>query len=221
MKIKALIINCTLKRSPATSNTEVLINKVIKEYEKIGVETESLRIVDYNIKPGVSSDEGEGDEWPEVFNKIKSCDIFILASPIWVGRTASTTQRIIERLDALFHEEDLMNKENGQFVSYNKVGGAIVTGNEDGAHSVTGHIIWAMQELGFTVPPNVNTYWVGKAGPGPSYIEAHGERHLYTNKTLRYLVHNTTYFAKLLKSNPIPTNLKKLSEEAKKESEEK
>lgn len=217
--LKAFIINCTLKQSPETSNTDKLIGKVIKEYLTLGVNAETLRIADYDIKPGVSSDEGNGDQWPEVFEKIKGCDILILASPIWVGRTASTTQRVIERLDALFHEEELMDSKTGQFITYNKVGGAIVTGNEDGAHQVTSHILWALQELGLTVPPNVNTYWVGKAGPGPSYIEANGEKHLYTNKTLRYLVHNTTYFAKLLKENPIPTNLKHLTEEAKKESE--
>lgn len=219
MSLKALIINCTLKRSPETSNTQMLINKVIKEFNSLKVKAESLRIVDYNIKAGVTSNEGEGDEWPQILEKIKECDIFILASPIWVGRTASTTQRVIERLDALFHEKELINENTGQFLTYNKVGGAIVTGNEDGAHYVTSHILWAMQELGFTIPPNVNTYWVGKAGPGPSYIEAHGERHLYTNKTLRYLVHNTTFFADLLKKNPIPTNLKRLAEAAKKESE--
>ena len=73
-------------------------------------------------------------------------------------------------------------------------------------------------KLGCTIPPNVDTYWVGDAGPGPSYIEAGGDKHLYTNKTVRYMVNNLVYFANLLKEHPIPTNLRKLYEEAQKES---
>jgi len=117
---------------------------------------------------------------------------------------------VIERLNAVFSEEDLADPETGQYLTYNKASGVLITGNEDAA----GHVLWAMQELGFTVPPNANAYWVGEAGPGASYVEAGGERHLYTNKTLVYTVHNLTYFARLLRDNPIPTNLKELGERA-------
>jgi multimeric flavodoxin WrbA len=180
---------------------------------------ESLRIVDYHIAPGTSSDEGGDDQWPLVFDRIKQCDILIIASPVWVGHLCSVAQRVIERLDALFHESELQDEESGQYVTYNKAGGALVTGNEDGAHSCIAQILFALQEFGFVVPPNGNVYWVGPAGPGPSYIEAGGERYLFTNKTLKYMVHNLVYFARLLRDNPIPTNLNKLAEEAKAESD--
>jgi|25_taG_2_1085351.scaffolds.fasta_scaffold01201_3 multimeric flavodoxin WrbA len=219
MKVKALILNCTLKKSPETSNTKALIDKVTAEYHKLGVETECLRLVDYDIKPGVSSNEGDGDEWPLIFEKIKSCDILIIGSPIWPGGPQSSVcVRLLERLNSLYHEKELMDPETGQFVVYNKVGGVVVTGNEDGAHNVSANVLWALEEYGFTIPANVTTYWIGDAGPGPSYIKAEGEKHLYTNKTLRYMVHNTTFMARLLKKNPYPTNLKQLTKEAEEES---
>ncbi len=213
--MKAVILNCTLKKSPKVSNTEALIKKVVKEYKKLDVESDVIRVVDFNIPFGVSSYEGEGDEWPKILVKIKACDIIVIAAPIWFGVRSSVAQLVIERLDGTYAEG---NKKTGQFPLYNKVAGCIVTGNEDGAHDVAANTLFNLTHLGCVVPPNVDTYWVGPAGPGPSYIDAGGEKHLYTNKTLRFLVHNTTYMAKLLKKNPIPTNLKKLIEEAQGES---
>jgi multimeric flavodoxin WrbA len=217
--MKALIINCTLKKSPSISNTQALIDKAVKILHNENVETEVVRLVDYDIKPGTATDEGDGDEWPLILEKIKRCNIFIIGTPVWVGRLASTAQRIIERLDAIFHEDGFTNEENGQYFTYNKVAGCLVTGNEDGAHSCVAHVLWAMQEFGFTIPPNVNAYWVNKAGPGKSYIEAGGERYLYTNKTLYNTIYNLLYFANLLKHHPITTNLKQLAEIAKQESD--
>lgn len=124
-----------------------------------------------------------------------------------------------ERLNALVHEDDLSDPNTGQYLTYNKVAGALITGNEDGAHEAAGHILWTMQELGFTVPPNANAYWVGEAGPGPSYVEAGGERYLYTNKLVLYTVHNLAFFARLLRDNPITTNLKELEEKANEQSD--
>ncbi len=215
--MKTVILNCTLKKSPAVSNTEHLIKKVVKEYKKLGVTSEVIRVVDYNIPFGVSSYEGKGDEWPKILKKIKAAQILIIASPIWFGVRSSVAQLVIERLDGTYEE---MDKNTGQFPLYNKVAGCIVTGNEDGAHDVAANTLFNLTHLGCVVPPNVDTYWVGPAGPGPSYVEADGDHHLYTNKTLRFLVHNTTYMAKVLAKNPIPTNLKKLIEEAQKESHE-
>lgn len=213
--MKAVILNCTLKKSPAVSNTEHLIKKVVKEYKKLGVTAEVIRVVDYKILFGVSTYEGKGDEWPKILKKIKAANILIMASPIWFGVRSSVAQLVIERLDGTYEEGD---KKTGQFPLYNKVAGCIVTGNEDGAHDVAANTLFNLTHLGCVVPPNVDTYWVGPAGPGPAYIEADGDHHLYTNKTLRFLVHNTTYMAKLLAKNPIPTNLKKLIEDAQKES---
>jgi len=216
--MKALFINCTLKPSPDFTNTGAMIDKAISQFQDQGVDIEVIRLVDYDIKPGTESDMGKGDEWPSILQKIKDCDIFIIATPIWMGHIASTTQRLIERLDAIFHDEELSDETNGQFFPYNKVAGCLITGNEDGAHACAAQVLWAMQESGFTIPPNVNTYWVGMAGAGKDYVEAGGEQWWFTNYTLRWMTANLVWFAKLLKDNPIPTNLKDLKELAKKES---
>jgi multimeric flavodoxin WrbA len=199
MRLRALFLNCTLKKSPKVSNTRALIDKVVDLMEPLGVDSEVIRVVDHDVAFGVSSDEAEGDEWPKLLKKIKACDILIIGSPIWFGVRSAVAQMVLERLDGTYGEGD---PETGQFPLYGKVGGVIVTGNEDGAH------------LGCTIPPNCDSYWVGDAGPGPSYIEAGGDKHMYTNKTARYLAHNVTYFARLLRENPIPTNLNQLIEEA-------
>lgn len=216
MGLKALFLNCTLKRSPEISNTRALIDKAVRLFGEIGVESEVVRVTDYNVMFGVSSDEGEGDEWPQILEKIKACDILVIGSPIWFGVRSSVAQMVFERLDGTYEESD---SDTGQFPLYGKVAGAIITGNEDGAHDVAANTLFNLTHLGCTIPPNVDSYWVGPAGPGPSYIEAGGEKHLYTNKTVRYMVHNLAFFEKLLKDNPIPTNLKELYADAVKESE--
>jgi multimeric flavodoxin WrbA len=218
--MKALIINCTLKPSPKESNTGALIAKAARHLEEWGAETEVIRLVDYNVKPGNSSDEGDGDQWPEILEKIKATDILIIGTPIWMGHLASTAQRVIERLDAIFHEEGTTDPVTGQYFTYNKVAGCLMTGNEDGAHSCAAQVLWSMQELGFTIPPNVNAYWVGIAGGDKDYVPGGGERYLYTNATLRYMVANLTFFAKLLKDIPIPTNWIELKSLAEQESDE-
>lgn len=215
MDINALILNCTLKKSPGSSNTEALAKKVVDEFRRLGIETELLRPVDYNILPGTESDMGSGDDWPKLLKKIQRADIFIIASPVWVGHLGSVAQQVIERLDATFWDRALQDKQTGQYFSYNKVGGAICTGNEDGGHEVTGHIVWALQELGFTIPPNANCYWVGGPGPGASYIEAGGEKTEFSNKTALYLANNLAYMSQLLKRHPIPTDLRALAARAK------
>ncbi len=211
MALKAIILNCTLKKSPRKSNTEALIDKAVVEYQKLGVETEVVRVIDYNIPFGINSDEGDGDEWPKINAKIKDANILIIGSPIWFGVRGSVTQMVMERLSGGYDEA---NEQNGQFALYNKVGATIVTGNEDGAHNVAANTLFNLTHLGATIAPNSDSYWVGDAGPGPSYIEI-GQDHLYTNRTVLYLVHNTVYMANLLANNPITTNLKELDEQAK------
>jgi len=213
MKLKALILNCTLKKSPQISNTRALIDTAVKLLKEYDVEAEIIRVVDRYIPFGISSKVDEKDEWPIILDKIKSCDILIIGSPIWFGVRSSVAQLVVERLDGTYEEA---NPETGQFPLYGKVGGVIITGNEDGAHDVGANTLFNLSHLGCTIPPNVDTYWVGPAGPGPSYIQAGGDKHLYTNKTVRYMVSNLVHFARVLKDNPIPTNLKKLGEEAKK-----
>jgi len=212
MNISALILNCTLKKSPEVSNTQALIHKAIDLYSDLGVKAHTIRIADHDIAFGVSDDEGGGDEWPSILDQILAADILIIATPIWFGVRSSIASMVIERLDGTYMDGDPVT---GQFPLYGKVGGVIVTGNEDGAHTAAGTTLFNLSHLGCTIAPNSDSYWVGDAGPGPSYIEAGADRHLYTNKTIRYLTSNTAYFAQLLKYNPIPTNLNQLIEDAK------
>ncbi len=211
MALKAAILNCTLKQSPQTSNPRALIDKVVDLMAPLGVDSEVIRVVDYNIPFGVSSNEGEGDEWPMILEKLKAADIIIIGTPIWFGVRSSVAQLVIERLDGTYAEGD---PETAQFPLYGKVAGVIVTRNEDGSHDAAATTLFNLSHLGCVIPPNSDCYWVGDAGPGPSYIEAGGDKHMYTNKTARYLAHNVAHFAKLLKENPIPTNLNQLIAEA-------
>lgn len=198
--LKAVLLNCTLKPSPAVSNTEALMRKVVEWYDRMDVESEFVRIVDYRVKFGITSDEGDGDEWPQILDKIKAADIIVMGMPIWFGVRSSVAQLVIERLDGTYTERN----EVGQYPLYNKVGGVVVTGNEDGAHSCAETTLFNLSHLGCTIPPNADTYWVGDAGPGPSYIEAGGENHAYTQRTTRWMAHNTVHLARMLKAQPIP-----------------
>jgi multimeric flavodoxin WrbA len=199
MTLKAVFVNCTLKRSPEVSNTEALCRKVIEWFDTMDVESEVLRVVDYRVLPGVTSDEGEGDEWPRILERIKAADILVLATPIWFGVRSSVAQQVIERLDGTYQERN----EQGQYPLYNKVAGVVVTGNEDGAHAAAETTLFNLCHLGCAIPPNADTYWVGDAGPGPSYIEV-GEDSAYTQRTTRWMAHNLVHLARILKDHPIP-----------------
>jgi multimeric flavodoxin WrbA len=203
----ALFVNCTLKPSPEVSNTQALVEKVAGFMEELGVTTESLRVTDFAVRFGTSSDEGDGDEWPAILERIRACDILVIASPIWFGVRSSVCQMVMERLDGTYAEGDPVT---GQYPLYGKVGGVIITGNEDGAHDVAANTLFNLTHLGCTIPPNVDCYWVGDAGPGPSYIAAGGDRHRYTNRTALYMAHNLTWMADVLADNPCPTNLRDL-----------
>lgn len=216
MELKALFLNCTLKKSPETSNTQAFIHEAEKIFHELGVKTESVRVVDHNVKFGNTSDEGEGDAWPMILNKVKAADMLIIATPIWRGDRGSVAKMVNERFDGVMSED---TAENGQYLSYNKVGGVMVDGNEDGAKKAISSIVFDLSEHGFTVPVNGFTYYVGKAGPGPSYIEAEGNKHEFTNNMILLMVHNMVHLAKTLKMNPYPTNVKKLGERAEKMSE--
>lgn len=208
-ELKAVFLNCTLKKSPEVSNTEALARKVVEWFDRMGVESEIVRIVDYNVPFGVTSYEGEGDEWPLILDKIKAADIIVMCTPIWFGVRGSVCQLVVERLDGTYNERN----EKGQYPLYGKVAGVVVTGNEDGAHSAAETTLFNMTHLGCAVPPNADTYWVGDAGPGPSYIEAGGENHAYTQRTTRWMAHNLVHLARILKANPIPAEGNTFEEE--------
>jgi multimeric flavodoxin WrbA len=213
MSLKAIFLNCTLKKSPETSNTSAFIKQAEKIFTELEVETEEIRVVDHNIKFGNTSDEGEGDDWPQILKKIKESDIMILATPIWRGDRSAVAKLVAERFDGIWSEAD---EETGQYPTFNKVGGVMVDGNEDGAKKAISSICFDLSEHGFTIPVNAFSYYVGKAGPGPAYIEAKGDRHFFTNRNLYHMVHNLVHVAKVLKEKPYQTNVNKLKKQAEK-----
>lgn len=200
MPLKALLLNCTLKKSPEESNTQALMDIVIGHLHDLDVETEVIRPVDYEIPFGVVNDMGDGDEWPKILEKILAADIVIMGMSIWFGVRNSVIQMVIERLDGSYE----LTNDVGQYPMYNKVAGVVVTGNEDGAHACAETTLFNMTHMGFAIPPNADTYWVGDAGPGPSFIEAGGANSEYTNKTASWMAHNVVHLARILKKNPIP-----------------
>lgn len=167
--LKALFINCTLTRSPGDSHTETLMQVSMDIMKKQGVRVDYFRAVDFEIAPGMQADMTqsgyERDDWPRLFERVKAADILVIGSPIWLGEQSSICTQIIERLYALSDETN----DKGQYIYYGKVGGCIVTGNEDGAKNVSKYIVYALQHIGYTIPPQGDAYWVGPAGPGPSY----------------------------------------------------
>ncbi len=156
------MINCTVKPSPALSNTEALAEVVGNELRERGAAVEMITSVDLNIAPGVAGDMGDGDEWPSVHGKLLAAEILVIASPTWVGRPSSMAQRVIERMDAMLSENDDQNRP----MAYNRVAGVVVTGNEDGAHHVISEITGALIDIGYTVPGQW-TYWHLGAWPRP------------------------------------------------------
>jgi multimeric flavodoxin WrbA len=196
--MKALIINCTLKPSPGTSNTEALADVVGDALRGHGVEVDTVRAVDHDIKPGVESDMGDGDAWPAIRSRILDSEILVIASPTWVGRPSSVAQRVIERLDAMISETD----DEGRPLAYNRVAGVVNTGNEDGAHHVIGEISGALVDIGFTIPGQAWTYWHLGPGAGPNYLDDQ-RGHDWSAKTGRAMAANLYAVATALQKAPM------------------
>lgn len=161
MALKAIALNCSLKTSAAEqSSTDKMIGVLVSELKKRGVDfTETIRVVDRNVKPGVTSDEGEGDDWPAMRQQILDHDILILGTPVWLGQMTSVAKRVLERMDAFLSETD----DQGRMPSYSKVAVLAVVGNEDGAHSISASAFQALSDTGWTIPASAVSYWVGEA----------------------------------------------------------
>lgn len=198
--MKALILNCSLKPSTKVSNTDALLQEFIDVFKRKQVETETIRVVDYNIAFGVEADMGDGDEWPVIAEKIKHADILLVGTPLWIGEKSSVAKMVLERISGSGSETN----DKGQPVYYNKVAGAVVTGNEDGAKHAARDILFSLGHFGFTLPPNPLSYWVGDAGPGPSYIEANGKNNEFTQNNAQVASHNLIHLARILEEHPIP-----------------
>jgi multimeric flavodoxin WrbA len=197
--MKALVLNCTLKPSPAPSNTEGLVNDLLSAFRDQDVDVELVRVADREIKPGVTSDEGEEDEWPAVREAILDSEILLIATPTWLGQPSSIAKRVLERLDGMIAEKD----EEGRPVAYNHVAGCFVTGNEDGAHHVIAEVCQGLIDVGFTIPGQAWTYWHKGPGPGPSYLETQ-EGHEWSLKTGRTAIANLIAVAAALHERPLP-----------------
>ena len=167
--LKALFFNNTLTKSPDSSHTELLIDISKNIMDKHGVTTEVIRSIDHHIATGVYPDMRQHgwdyDEWPEIYEKVKAADIVVLAGPIWLGDNSSVMKMIIERLYSNSSDQN----EQGQYLNYGKVGGALITGNEDGVKHCAMDILYSLQHIGFTIPPQADAGWIGEIGPGPSY----------------------------------------------------
>ena len=197
--MRAVVLLCTLKPSPEPSNTEALAGKLIDQLRQEGVESEVVRLVDLNIKPGVKSDQGEGDDWPGVRQKIVDAEILVMATPTWLGQQSSVCMRALERMDAMISE----TKDDGRPIAFDKVAGMVITGNEDGAHHITGTISQALGDVGFTVPGNAWTYWHLGPGAGPDYNDT-DQAHDYSDRLARNAARNLAAVAKALKAQPMP-----------------
>jgi multimeric flavodoxin WrbA len=200
--LSALFFNCTLTKSPGVSHTQRLIAISQLLMEKHGVTTEVIRPIDHEIATGVWPDMREhgwsNDEWPDLYKKVMVADILVLAGPIWLGDNSSQMKKIIERLYAC---SSLLNSQ-GQYAYYGKVGGCLITGNEDGIKHCAMNILYSLQHLGYTIPPQADAGWIGEAGPGPSYGDNRaGFDNDFTNRNTTFMTWNLMHLAKLLKDN--------------------
>jgi multimeric flavodoxin WrbA len=197
--LKAVVLSCTLKKSPDVSNTEALAAVVITEMQQQGVEVELIRLVDHTILHGVTSDEGNGDEWPLIHEKLLAAQILVIATPTWLAHPSSLSQQVLERMDAMLSEQDAQ----GRPVAYDKVAGIVVTGNEDGAHHVISELSGALVDIGYTIPANSWTYWNKGPGATMNYLDT-DYRHDWSAKTGKAAAVNLVAVARALQAMPLP-----------------
>jgi multimeric flavodoxin WrbA len=199
--LRAVFLNGTLKRSPDPSHTEGLIGISRRILEGVGARADVVRAVDHVIPPGVYPDMREHgwerDDFPALYRDlIEPADIVVLASPIWLGDQSSMTRLLVERLYGWSGELNAA----GQWSYYGKVGGALITGNEDGGKHCAAQMLYALAHIGFTIPPQSDAYWVGEAGPGPSYLDGdRGAQNHWTTRNTVFATWNMLHLARRTK----------------------
>jgi multimeric flavodoxin WrbA len=199
--LSAIYLNCTLKPSGTLSHTESLMNVSRSIMEANGIATSMVRPVDFDLPPGVYPDMTEhgfaSDEWPTLWPRIKGADILVVGTPIWLGEESSVCRRVIERL---YGESGNLNAQ-GQYLYYGRVGGCVVTGNEDGIKHCAMTVLYAMQHLGYTIPPQADAGWIGEAGPGPSYADdgSTGPSNDFTQRNTTFMTWNLMHMARMLR----------------------
>jgi multimeric flavodoxin WrbA len=199
--LSALFINCTLKKSPEVSNTQGLIDIACEIMSRQGVSVEEVRAVDHDIATGVWPDMTEHgwkhDDWPAIHERVMATDILVVCTPIWLGEKSSVCNRVIERL---YGNSSLLN-DNGQYAYYGRVGGCLITGNEDGVKHCAMNILYSLQHLGYVIPPQADAGWIGEAGPGPSYLDpgSGGPENDFTNRNTTFMAWNLMHLARIVK----------------------
>lgn len=168
-QLRALFVNTSLKKKEEDSHTRRLLGASASIMKKSGVTVEHLHLAAHDCPPGVQFDMTEHgwdkDDWPDIWEKVKAAEILVVGTPLWLGEESSICRILIERLYAM---SGLLN-DKGQSIYYGKVGGCVITGNEDGIKHTAMTIGFALNHLGYTIPPQADCGWIGEAGPGASY----------------------------------------------------
>ena len=199
--LRAIVINCTLKPSPGPSHTQGLLDRSIAILRANGVVVDVVRAVDHDLPPGVYPDMREHgfatDDWPALVERVMAADILLLGTPIWLGDKSSVCTRVIERL----YGNSAELNEAGQYKYYGRVAGCVVTGNEDGAKHCAMNILYSLQHLGYTIPPQADAAWIGEVGPGPSYLDegSGGPENDFTNRNVTFMTWNLLHLARMLR----------------------
>ena len=199
--LSAVFINATLKRSPDPSHTDGLVAKSAAIMTGHGVDVTTIRAIDHDIATGVYPDMTEHgwatDAWPGILEQVLAANILVLAGPIWLGDNSSIMKQVIERL----YSASSMLNDDGQYAFYGRVGGCLITGNEDGIKHCAQNVLYSMQHVGFTIPPQADAGWIGEAGPGPSYLDegSGGPENDFTNRNTTFMTYNLMHLATMLR----------------------
>lgn len=200
--IRAVFINTTLKRSPERSHTQGLLDISAGIMRRSGVEVDQFRAVDHAVATGVRPDMTQHgwdvDEWPALFDRVRRAEILVICGPIWLGDNSSITKQVIERLYACSSELN----DAGQYAFYGRVAGALITGNEDGVKHCASNVLYSLQHIGYTIPPQADAGWIGEVGPGPSYLDegSGGPENDFTNRNTTFMTYNLMHLARMLKT---------------------
>jgi multimeric flavodoxin WrbA len=197
--MQAFAINCTLKPSPAKSSTDLLLDQIADELRSHHIELDRARLADHDVRPGVTADEGEGDGWPELRDRLLAAELFVFATPIWMGHPASYAQVAMERLDAFLGETD----DRHQMRTVDRVAMVAVVGNEDGAHHVGAEVFQGLNDVGFSLAANAMTYWVGEAMHKTDYKDL-DETPDQTASATRLMVTNAVHLAERMAEDRYP-----------------
>ena len=200
--LRAVYVNCTLNRSPGLSHTQGVIDRSVAIMEANGVHVDQIRAVDHDIATGVRPDMTgfgwDGDAGPALLTRILAADILVIGGPIWLGDNSSVTRRVIERL---YGYSGVLN-EHGQYAYYGRVGGCLLTGNEDGLKHCSMSILYSLQHIGFTIPPQADAGWLGEVGPGPSYLDegSGGPENDFANRNITFMAYNLMHTASMIRN---------------------